>query len=161
MVIMNWLRDVELLHSVKDIKRPTPCAEGVAAWAIINKITPVLLAGTQLLAPVNTDGRRRSSSARELAPVVWDISKPSPESSRIKSRDSRNELDQIHIFKLLSHISIRASGTVDFLPLQLACVRQRPRQHLMRELIVVLVLQRLVVIADRLVDLIVQMINKP
>ena len=34
-------------HSVKDIKKPTPCAEDVAEWASINKTELVLLVDTQ------------------------------------------------------------------------------------------------------------------
>ncbi len=36
-------------HSVKDIKKPTPYAEDVAEWVIINKTAPAPLVDTQLL----------------------------------------------------------------------------------------------------------------
>ena len=48
MVIVDLLRDEAHLHSVKDIKKPTPCAEDVAEWASINKTVPAQLVATQL-----------------------------------------------------------------------------------------------------------------
>ena len=47
--LLDNFRVEEHLHSVKDIKKPTHCAEDVAEWASINKTEHALLVDTQPL----------------------------------------------------------------------------------------------------------------
>ena len=95
MVIIGLPRVAELLHSVKDIRRHTLCAEDADAWVIISKTASAPPAGTLLLAPANTDGRPKFNNARELELAAWDTSKLFLESSRTRLKVSLNEHDSI------------------------------------------------------------------
>jgi hypothetical protein len=80
--------------SVNAILKPTLSAEDVEGCPTTSKKAPAPLVDTPPPDSESTDGRWRLSKERELELAGQDTSRPSPESTRIKSRE---EIDYVSL----------------------------------------------------------------